>query len=266
MRKLPVLGLLTHALRSVADNFRFAWHVSWPWLALLLPLNLAADFMLPNIDPQATDPEAIARNSQAALGYLALGALSMLVFSSIAVIWHRYILMDEVPQGMARLRLDKVVWRYFGNTLLVIVIVTAASIPLVALVSLATVLIGLGTGPAGGLTMAAAGLFAIPLSYRLMVKLPAIAIGNDGFTMREALAKTAGSSLQLCMAGVIVIIAALLIGALLAGLANLLGAGNDGAGAIAVSILQQLVGWLVTIFTVTFLTSLYGFFVEGRDF
>lgn len=266
MRKLPVLGALSHALRSVAGNLRFAWHVSWPWLALLLPLNLAADFMLPQVDPQATDPAVIARNGQAALGYLALGVLSMLVFSSIAVTWHRYILMDEVPQGLGRLRLDNVVWRYFGNTLLITLIVIAASIPLVALASLAAFLTGLGASAAGGLTMAAAGLFAIPLTYRLMVKLPAIAIGNDGFIMRDALAKTAGSSLQLCMAGVIVIIAVLLIGALLGGLAVLLGAGKIGAGAIAASVLQQLVGWLVTIFTVTFLTSLYGFFVEGRDF
>ncbi len=266
MRKLPVFGVLSHALRSVLNNIRFAWHVSWPWLAILLPLGLAADFTLPHIDPEATDPAAIARNGQAGLGYLALGALSMLVFSSIAVSWHRYILMDEIPLCMARLRLDRVVWRYFGNTLLVILIVTVASIPLVALVSLTTVMIGLGTAAAGGLTMAAAGLFAIPLSYRLMVKLPAIAIGNNGFTMREALARTTGNALQLCMAGVIVIIAALLIGTLLGGLAALLSASSGGGGAMVASVVQQLVSWLVTIFTVTFLTSLYGFFVEERDF
>jgi hypothetical protein len=266
MRKLPVFGVLSHALRSVISNIRFAWHVSWPWLALLVPLGLAADVLLPRIDPQATDPAAIARNGQTALGLLALGVLSMLVFSSIAVSWHRYILMDEIPQGLSRMRLDRVVWRYFGNTLLVIVIVVAACIPPVALLSFVTVMLGLGPGAATSVTMAVVGLFAIPLSYRLMVKLPAIAIGNNGFTMREALAKTTGSSLQLCMAGVIVIIAALLIGTLLGGLAALLGASSGGAGALVVSVIQQLVSWLVTIFTVTFLTSLYGFFVEGRDF
>jgi hypothetical protein len=266
MRKLPVFGVLSHALRSVINNIRFAWHVSWPWLAFLVPLGLAADFLLPRMDPQATDPAAIARNGQAALGYLALGAFSMLVFSSIAVSWHRYILMDEIPQGMMRLRLDAVVWRYFGNTLLVIVLVIAACIPPVALLSLLTVMLGLGQGAATGVTMAVAGLIAIPLSYRLMVKLPAIAIGNNTFTMKEALSRTVGNALQLCMAGVTVIIAALLIGTALGGLATLLGAGSGGAGTVVISVIQQLVSWLVTIFTVTFLTSLYGFFVEGRDF
>jgi len=266
MRKLPVFGILSHALGSVINNIRFAWHVSWPWLALLLPLGLAADFLLPHINPEATDPAAITRNGQAGLGYLALGALSMLVFSSIAVSWHRYILLDEIPHGLARLRLDRVVWRYFGNTLLVVLIVVAACIPPVVLLSFATMMLGLGQGAATSVTMAAAGLFAIPLSYRLMVKLPAIAIGNDGFTMREAMTRTVGNALQLCMAGAIVIIAALLIGTLLGGLAVLLGASTGGAGALVVSVIQQLVSWLVTIFTVTFLTSLYGFFVEGRDF
>jgi hypothetical protein len=53
MRKLPVFGVLSHALRSVINNIRFAWHVSWPWLAFLVPLGLAADFLLPRMDPQA---------------------------------------------------------------------------------------------------------------------------------------------------------------------------------------------------------------------
>ena len=31
-------------------------------------------------------------------------------------------------------------------------------------------------------------------------------------------------------------------------------------------LIQALLGWLLAIFNVTILTSLYGFFVEGRDF
>jgi len=36
--------------------------------------------------------------------------------------WHRYILLDEVPHGMERLRLDATVWRYVGNILLIALI------------------------------------------------------------------------------------------------------------------------------------------------
>jgi hypothetical protein len=57
-----------------------------------------------------------------------------------------------------------------------------------------------------------------------------------------------------------------LVGFLLAGIAGLLGAGSGGVAYVVASVLQQLISWVVTIFTVTFLTSLYGFFIEGRDF
>jgi hypothetical protein len=266
MRKLPVFGVLGHAMRSVANNFRFAWYISWPWLAVMAPLGIAVESLMPAIDPQATDAAALARNAQAFLGYLALGVLSMFVFSSIAVSWHRYILKDVVPHGWARLRIDGVVWRYFGNTLLIFVLVVAASAPLVIVLSLLSVPLGLGVEAAGGLTMAVAGLFAIPLFYRLMLKLPAIAIENSGFTMKMALEKSVGASLQLCIAGAIVIASTLLMGLLLGGFASLLGAGKGGLGYFVATMLQQFVSWIVTIFTVTYLTSLYGFFVEGRDF
>jgi hypothetical protein len=266
MRKLPVLGLLGHALRSVANNIRFAWHVSWPWLAIMVPLSFAVESILPAIDPQATDTATQARNAQVLLGYLALGIFSMFVFSSIAVNWHRYILKDDIPHGWTRLRLDGLVWRYFGNTLLILLLVIAASAPPVIVVSVLSVLLGLGAEVAGGLTAAVAGLLAIPLFYRLMLKLPAIAVGSSGFTMKTALEKSVGNSLQLCVAGVIVLVSTLLIGLLLGGVATLVGAGNGGFAYFTATLLQQFVSWIVTIFTVTYLTSLYGFFVEGRDF
>lgn len=263
MRKLPVYGVLSHALRSVIDHLRFAWHVSWPWLLITIPLSLLLETTLPPIDPEAKDAVALARNAQVGSTYMLMGLASMLVFSSIAVNWHRYILKDELPIGRARLRLDGVVWRYFGNTLLVILIVLAACVPIVILLSLLTGVSGLGIGAASTLTMALTGLIAIPLSYRLMVKLPAIAVGNDSFKFKMAMEKTAGNSLQLCIAGVFILVTALLIG-LAIGYASTLAGG--GAGYVVASVVQQIVSWIVTIYTVTYLTSLYGFFVEGRDF
>jgi hypothetical protein len=266
MRKLPVFGVFRHAFRSVTDNFAFAWHVSWPWLAVLVPVSLGVESLLPSVDPEAKDAAAVAANARAFLGLLALGVASMFVFSSIAVNWHRYILKDEIPQGWARLRADEVVWRYFGNTLLVILIVIAATAPVVIIVSLVSGLLALNMDAAGALTMAIAGCFAIPLFYRLMLKLPAIAVGNAGVTLRAALEKSAGSSLALCVAGAVIMAAIFLVGFLLAGIAGLLGAGSGGVAYVVASVLQQLISWVVTIFTVTFLTSLYGFFIEGRDF
>jgi hypothetical protein len=58
----------------------------------------------------------------------------------------------------------------------------------------------------------------------------------------------------------------MVLGFLLAGFENIL---ETALGSIAVflfAILRQLIGWVIAIFTITMLTSLYGFFVEKRDF
>ena len=263
MRILPVQGVLGHALHSTKNNLRFAWHISWPWLALLVPLHMLVEPMLPKIVPDAVDPATVARNIQTMLGLIGLGLVSLLVFSSIAVAWHRYILNDEVPQGTARLRLDAVVWRYFGNTLLIMVLVGLALVPVVLLASLAIAMFGLSENMASIVVAVLAGVIALPLAYRMMIKLPAIAVGNPDINLKTAMQKTAGNSFQLGMSALIIFCAALLIGFAMSQILDAIGANESGVTSIVV---QQAVSWITTIFTVTFLTSLYGFFVEGREF
>jgi hypothetical protein len=266
MKKLPILAAIGHALRSTRNNLPFAWHVSWPWLAILFPLNLLIETYLPQFNPEAADPQAVARNAEASLGFLFYAVVSMLAFSSIAVSWHRYILQDEVPQGLARLRLDDDVWRYFGNTLLIGLTVALAVLPVTIVLSLISTLLGLDSNGATALTVAATALVVIPLMYRLMVKLPAIAVGNTSINLSAALQVTRGNSLQLCVSGVIILVSALLVGLGLGAVYGLLAGDLGGPGHIVAALAQQIVSWVITIFSVTFLTSLYGFFVEGREF
>jgi hypothetical protein len=266
MKRLPILAAVGHALRSTWNHLPFAWHVSWPWLAILFPLNLLIETFLPQFNPDATDPQAVARNAEASLGFLVYAVVSMLAFSSIAVSWHRYILQDEVPQGLARLRLDDVVWRYFGNTLLIGLTVVLAALPVTILLSLVSVLLGLDDNGTTALTIAATALVVIPLMYRLMVKLPAIAVGNTSINLSAALQLTRGNALQLCVGGVIILISGLLVGLGLGAIYGQLAGDLGGPGHFVAALAQQIVSWIVTIFSVTFLTSLYGFFVEGREF
>ena len=46
MRKLPVFKALGHAIRSTTENMGFAFHISWPWMLLLLPFNAAVNLYL----------------------------------------------------------------------------------------------------------------------------------------------------------------------------------------------------------------------------
>ena len=45
---------------------------------------------------------------------LVIAAFSLVIFSSIAVNWHRYILLDEITASEKIFRLDRPVWNYAG--------------------------------------------------------------------------------------------------------------------------------------------------------
>lgn len=261
MRKLPVGAAFGHVLRSTLNNIGFAWHLSWPWLLVILPLNLIASIygIKENLTPEESSGAAVAIT-------LVIGLLSTFAFASIAVGWHRYILLDEVPRGWARLRADNTVWRYFGNTLLIFLILFGGMIPVVVVATL----IGWAMGEAGAIilvpALVAAGLFAIGAFYRLSVKLPAIALGRQDFFMRDAWAATRDNMWKLIGLSLLFFISVIVL-AVLIGAASWLLAKTGVNFLLFVSIGVQVVfNWIVTIMGVTLLTSLYGFFVEKRDF
>jgi hypothetical protein len=262
MRTLPVGEAFGHAVKSTTNNIGFAWHVSWPWMLAILPFNVVGNAYV--ILNQAGDRKAM--SIQLGLVSFGLAVLAMVAFSSIAVNWHRYILFDEVPQGWARFRLDDKVWRYIGNTILIFLIFAAAEL-----------VFALGAGvlyfilrgfsliiivPA----VIAALLAAISYGYRLAIKLPAIAVGRESSTFGEMLDLTNGNFWQLIGLGCLSFL--VLIGLALAlGLLSYLVAATGQQMLLFITIaLQLVINWIATIFGVTMLTSLYGFFVEKREF
>jgi hypothetical protein len=263
MQILPTGRAFSHALTSTLKNLPFAFHASWPWMLLLLPLQAFSSFYIasnfPNFDPRTAD-EATRLSVLAAT--LPMNLASLLISSSIAVTWHRYILLDEIPQGWSRLRLDGTVLRYFGNILLLSLIIgLSAAIPAVLISVLA------------GLLHPVFFILAIPLlavvliaSTRMSVKLPAVALERTDFGFKDALAATRGSDLPILGFVLLVVLMAfgLAFGTAIISMpfARL---GND-FGFLVVLAVQFVVNWVMTIFSVTMLTSLYGFFVEERSF
>ena len=262
MKTLPVLAAFSHAFRSTTHNLGFAFQVSWPWMLALLPINIAGNlYFLANSfgNSEEMNPKVFA-------AVLIMGICGMIAFASIAVNWHRYILLDEVPHGMERLRLDATVWRYVGNILLIglILVVGAGGIGIV-LVILAVLLgtVGQFVAVIGAVALT---LFSIVASYRLSIKLPAIALGRQDYGLLHAWTATARNSWRF--------LGLLLILFIVSGLAALAGGlvgfglgtigGNVG---VSISVAVQLaVNWVLAILGVTMLTSLYGYFVEGREF
>jgi hypothetical protein len=265
MRKLPVFKALGHAFRSTTDNIGFAFHISWPWMLMLLPLNVAINLYLAFNGMQ--DPQDL--TAQSLLLVVPLAIASIVAYCSIAVNWHRYVLLDEVAEGWQRLRIDSLMWRYIGNAILIGLILFAVGFVAVLIFSFVGWALSSALGEASLIVIvpAVVALYAYALvsAYRFAVKLPSVALGRNDFFMRDAWRATAGNFWQILGLVLLFFICLLLVGLAMLLLTYLIGQ----LGTLGLSVLlaiQVVVNWVATILGVTLLTSLYGFFVEGREF
>lgn len=260
-RTLPAGSCIGHAISSVRNNIAYAFRIAWPWYAFLVPVNIVASFVISHF--QGGNPEA--PSVGAFFVYLALILLNLLAFASIAVNWHRYILLDEVPGAHEIFRLDDKVRRYFGNVLLIFLIVLAASLavtaPLAALVAYVNAL----AFPAV-LAIAVGIFFIATIFFRLSVKLPAIALGRVDFGLGAAWTATRGNALPLFLIALFEVAAALAVLLALLLVTYVFSTISFALAVVVSSVLQVVINWIFSIFGITVLTSLYGFFVEGRDF
>lgn len=269
MRTLPVGAAFSHSVNSTINNLKFAFHVSWPWMIALLPVSVISNvyFQLNPIDPRTMPPPSTG------LLLFALSVFEIIGFASIAVAWHRYILKDEMPQGIAqRLRMDSVVWRYVGNTILVWLrlfgMILLGYLPFILGIVLMAV-----SKVLGGIVLAVTGVaflvylvWIIGAAGRWSVKLVGVALGREDFRMKDAWTATDGSHWQIV--GLYVLFALCLIGVGFAFLGVTYAAATSGnlLFLIIIMAIQTVINWVFTIWGVTLLTSLYGFFVEKREF
>jgi hypothetical protein len=260
-RKLPAGTCIWHAINSVRNNLAYAFRISWPWYAVIAPVVVALMLLSTYVTPGKPD----AGPGATALIDLIRGLLTMVAFASIAVNWHRYILIDEVPRSTEIYRLDDKTWRYFGNLLLLFLILMVIG-----------TLIGLPIGFIGGLggsresIVILTVLLVVPVAgvvaLRLGTKFPAIALGRRDFSMKDAWAATAGNNLPIFLVILFEVVAAAFVVAIIGIIAYLTNQVSPTLTVVVAFILGLVVNWIFTIFSITVLTSLYGYFVENRDF
>ena len=270
MRLLPVGKALSHIINSTLNNLRFAFHSQWPWV-LILAVLLAAMFSSVGDFGSMTEEQmraAMAKDPTLAakfLSWLLLAlAVGMLGFASVAVNWHRYILTDELPRGLQKLRVDATVWRYLGNLFLISLLTMVAALPVLLVIGILMSALGPVAFP---VLLAALAAFILPVIYRLSVKLPAVALGRRDFTLKDAWRVTEGNWWQIAGLGLLLTLVTWGVGLVLMGLSMGLQRVLPPDVASYTDIIVQIgVNWVLTILGITTLTSLYGFFVEGRDF
>ena len=272
------LTILAHSFRQVSGNLGMAIKVSG-WLVVLYVIGGGLlMWQMPDwMDAaMAQDPQSMVNAADLSGGSVGLVFVGMLVaaifllwsISLVAIVWHRYILLEEVPRGLIPYRSDFHVGRYFWY---------GAGISLLAAlaVGVVTIFLGMIFGPffmgsmQGMATGQSAGLGGVSLLVgivlgtiiavlylRMALILPAVAL-DESLTIGQAWAQTSGYtgailSLALALAfinAVVPLVITLAFGELV--WINML--------------LTGLYQWFYFMLGISILSTLYGVIVQKRE-
>jgi hypothetical protein len=251
MRKLPVFLALKHMLQSITSHWRVAARFALPWLILMALLN---SWDLLNMPEAKTTP---ANFELRGTTYI-LMAVGLLASSSIAVSWHRFILLDEQPNTIGPFRIDRIVWIYLARNILISLIgILPLLISAVVFDALPNILLPVWL---------ALALLFVTFMARLSTSLPATAIDRKDFGLKEALAVTKGNNLPIL--GLLLLNGLLMLGALLL-FVIILSVAKATAPSIvlpATIVLEIPFQLIIILLNTSLQTTLYGYFAENRAF
>ncbi|EPX82451.1 hypothetical protein [Salipiger mucosus] len=237
--------IFLHSARMVIDNLGAALRVSMVLYLVQVASQLTFFVNAPMAGEQPTAvPEGLGLQ-------LTLSIFALLASLWIAVAWHRYVLTGELPAGLLPRWHGSEIARYFGQSLLIgLVVILAALAAGVVIGLVATAVPGFG----GVLIFGLLGLCSY-LFFRLGLVLPAAALGRR-MTIGESWAATRDDD------GAVVTLAVLVIGVgLLVEVPALL---DQDSGSLIALVYRVVLNWFVTMIGVSVLTTLYGHFVEHR--
>ena len=205
--KLPLGRTIGRAYSSYFANFIDVLRIEWLWLIVVGPLTgfgswLQLSWMasvLPGLRPGESPGSLRAPFEISVLNNAATITL-LLAGVCIAVAWHRRLLLDEAPGFSGSNVATGHVWRYIGMAML-IVLITAwpAVLIFIAMYFMSPFNTGVPQPPSSQLfyiILAALILFCVGMvvAQRLSILLPARAIGDMNFTMKQAWARTRGNT------------------------------------------------------------------------
>jgi hypothetical protein len=267
MRKLPVFLALTHVAQMVVENFGFVLWLSWPWIGALAITNIFQSLLPPEDQRPVLD----------LLLYSTQKVILLVGFSSIAVNWHRYFLIEEPREKLDRLLVDRKVWRYLGNTFLIMLVVF---LPMMLSMILTRSLVGIPATEtfnlfalihAHGLDAKVAPLVLIQIAfnaifYRFLLKLPAVALDRAEYEIGSSWTDTRQNNMRILVFS--------LGPTLMFSVPSLLFEFFKGPelqqlgviGQIITGLIGSGIQWLNLVLGIAVLTSLYGFFAEKRAY
>jgi hypothetical protein len=185
-RSLAPMEAIEFSIAAVFRNFFFGLGLALSWLVLLSPLVVLAWYLA--FRNGAPDFKALSPAAMAGLALLGAGLL--LASFSIAVNWHRRVLLGETPRRLNWVRLDGVMWRYVLGFLLILIVLGLYAGAAFGVTALAAPALEPQLGPAakplGTVIAVLLGLSALFTFYRLSSWLAAIAVEDRDYGLRTA--------------------------------------------------------------------------------
>lgn len=236
------LKIFVHSLRMVLRNWREA-------LRIFLVPNLAIGLLAFVILGSGGKPIS---GLAAVLATVVALAWVYILFWCI-VSWHRFVLLEEMPQGWnPPARFDRVL-AYVGRGFLLALIISACVIPFGFLVVPAMSIVPLAVLQI--ITMALTVGVAV-LGFRLVAILPAAAIGTP-LKMGDAFRATSGAT------GTLLVL--VLISGAVSYLIDLTAPALISVSPAVGTVLYLLVYSIMAVVNISILTTIFGHYVEGRS-
>jgi hypothetical protein len=209
--KLPFWQTISLSYSFYFRHLGDALRISWLWLLIFMPLTGATNWLqmswfaeaIPNMKPGKPPLPPAMPIAMTILGN-ASALVMFLAGCSIAVAWHRLVLLGEHPGLSGGNIFSRNVWRYVGMGLAILLIAGLPAFAVIASVSLWALPHAMdGGAPEMNAAKSNPAIFIlIPIAYlaaciivtRLCLLLPARAVGDTRLTFKEMWGLTRGNA------------------------------------------------------------------------
>jgi hypothetical protein len=250
------INLFMHSVRLVLGDWRNAVKVTGVLYLIYAIPALLLGLLFPAPSASANPEAALGAMAGFAPAGILVGLLALVMVVWLAVAWHRYILLQEIPAGPLPAFNQSRILAYIGFSILLGLILFAVSIVVGLVLS---PLLFLGPIVFGIVASIVVIAIALVVDYRFGLVLPAKALGQP-LTFGEAWRATAGQTGTILVLAVVSALAAVVID-IPAAILGLL----PGIGTILALIWTLATGWVKAVVGVSILTTLYGVYIEKRS-
>ncbi len=264
-------------LRQVLNNWLMTLRIGWFWLLTVFLVGFAFGLLgWISGGMNMAGRSGVLSTISLLVVFVAMFTVIIIATSTIAIAWHRFILLDETPENFYVLHREWPIGKYFWTSFKIILLIMLMAIPAILILSfIAGSFMGSSLGPSvrGGMGMPEITLTSLLLSLllttllswvflRVGAVLPAIAVGKN-LSLREAFRLTGAISGSLFVAAFFVAVVSLLPNTLELLLKLSVGPGSFLSMLVA-PVLAAVFHWISFFVSIGILTVVYGHLVEDR--